>query len=74
MNNQIYNIPNDWFNFKGELSNNNNNLETPIIGFQKGNMFKNLYEPYKNYRPQRIKINKETNFLMIQMFYLVGKC
>ena len=23
---------------------------------------------------QRIKINKETNFLMIQMFYLVGKC
>lgn len=59
MNNQIYNIPNDWFNFKGELSNNNNNLETPIIGFQKGNMFKNLYDPYKNYKFGLLKPKNE---------------
>ena len=34
------------------------------MGFQKGNMFKNLYDSYKNYRPQRSKINSEQEELL----------
>ena len=30
----------------------------------RGNMFKNLYDSYKNYRPQRIKINSEQEELL----------
>lgn len=58
MNNLIYNIPADWYNFKNEPS-INNNLETPITGFQKGNMFKNLYDPYKNYDYGKLKPKNE---------------
>ena len=40
------------------LNNNNmtnvNNLFTPNEGYTKGNMFKNLYDPYKNYQPARL--------------------
>ena len=32
----------------------NNNLYGPYEGFMKGNMFKNLYDPFRNYRPIQI--------------------
>lgn len=67
MNNLIYNIPKDWYNFKNNTLENfqefnntflnqspylspNNDLETPEKGLEKGNLFKNLYDPYKNYQ------------------------
>ena len=59
MNNYLYNIPENWYNFNNELDNNyqgfnnkfinnQNNLESPIIGFEKGNLFKNLYDNQSN--------------------------
>jgi len=41
---------------------------TPEEGFIIGNMFYNLYQPYKNYKPQRItpKSEQEALFLKIQ--------
>ena len=38
--------------------NYNSNLYSPTEGFEKGNMFSNLYEQYKNYRP--IIVNTKT--------------
>ena len=38
--------------------NYNPNLYNPKEGFEKGNMFSNLYEQYKNYRP--IIVNPRT--------------
>lgn len=37
--------------------NNNNNLYGPYEGFLKGNLFKNLYEQYKKYKPASLKFN-----------------
>ena len=42
-------------NMNNNTNNNlNNNLYGPYEGFMKGNMFKNLYEPFRNYRPIQI--------------------
>lgn len=35
------------------------NLYEPLEGYMRGNLFKNLYDPYKNYRPQRMNIKSE---------------
>lgn len=43
---------------------NNLNLYESLEGYARGNMFKNLYTPYKNYRPQRVKINSEQEELL----------
>ena len=34
-------------------------LYQPYEGYTKGNLFKNLYQGYKNYKPSKIKINGE---------------
>ncbi len=34
--------------------NNSTNLVGPGVGFIRGNLFKNLYSPYKNYQPRKI--------------------
>lgn len=52
---------------------NMNNLgydTDPYTGFMKGNMFSNLYEPYKNYQIQEINPTNEREYalLMIQMY------
>lgn len=43
---------------------NSLNLYEPLEGYTRGNLFKNLYNPYKNYRPQRISINSEQEELL----------
>lgn len=50
----------------GNVNNMMNNLDLyePLEGYARGNMFKNLYDSYKNYRPQRIKINSEQEELL----------
>ena len=58
MNKNFYNIPENWykefnntFNPLEQMNTNlNSNLVEPKEGFLKGNLFNNLYVPYKNYR------------------------
>ena len=66
MKNNFYNIPEDWYkefntNFKVtdnsnmninnlSMNNSNINLADPKEGFLRGNLFNNLYDPYKNYK------------------------
>jgi spore coat protein JB len=47
-----------------------NGLAEPYIGFTRGNMFDNLYDEYKNYRPQELnpKDDKEYLMLLMQMY------
>lgn len=43
---------------------NNNNLFDPYNGFIRGNLFKNLYDPYKSEEPYEIKpINSQAELL-----------
>ena len=51
-NNNANNFP--MFNNGDAMNNNNNNLTTPNDGFIKGNMFKSLYNPFKNYSPNKL--------------------
>ena len=39
----------------------------PYEGFIKGNIFKNLYEPYKNYKPQQLDATNEREALLYQV-------
>ena len=64
MKNNYYNIPEDWykefnntFNIPNKTDikmnaypNTYENLSDPKTGFLKGNLFNNLYNPYKNYK------------------------
>ena len=47
---------------------NNQNLYNPKEGFEKGNMFSNLYSEYKNYNPQKLnpKTEQEKRLYEIQ--------
>jgi len=55
MKNNFYNIPEDWYKEFNNTFNiydktNNTNLSEPKEGFLRGNLFNNLYDPYKNYK------------------------
>ena len=39
-------------------------LFSPAVGLDNGNMFSNLYEPYKNYKPANIPANNEREAMM----------
>lgn len=55
------------------VQNYNQNIEDTETGFLKGNMFKDLYDPYKNYQPQLIKPRNEKERLMYEiMMYGFG--
>lgn len=70
MNNQFYEIPNDWYNefnnnFINSLNNgmnynkpvmmNNNDLTNPKEALDRGNLFNSLYDPYKNYKFRELR-------------------
>ena len=55
------NIKNPTFNV---VSYRNNNLFTPEEGLNKGNMFKNLYDPYKNYIYKIVVKGKKDELLL----------
>lgn len=62
-----YNYPQN-INFEGENLRNmnyqNDNLYNPYQGLIRGNMFKNLYQPYKNEKPYEIKpMNEQAKVL-----------
>jgi len=57
-------------NFNSNFNNNfNNNFKNanPSVGFERGNLFDNLYEPYKNYRPVDLNPKNEKEYMMYQI-------
>ena len=50
--------------------NNNISLYEPYQGFTRGNMFKNTYIPYKNYKPFELnpKNEQEYDMLLVQTY------
>lgn len=67
--NQMYPIKNDMnpnLNKNANFPNNNQLLE-PYQGFIRGNMFKNLYDPYKNYKPAELNPTTEREALLYQL-------
>ena len=64
MNNNFYEIPNDWYNEFNNNFMNNTNLSEPKNGFLRGNMFNNLYDPYKNYKYRELKPNNKRDELL----------
>jgi len=74
MNNNFYTIPEEWykqFDNKFNVSNNMNNSNIdPKEGFLRGNLFDNLYKPYKNYRYGNLKAtNKKEELLYNLLMY-----
>ena len=85
MNNNFYEIPNDWYNeLNGNVMNdmniynmpdmfnigpNNmaNNLVDPKIALDRGNLFNNLYDPYKNYRYRELKPSNKREELLLNI-------
>ena len=67
MNNSIYSNPDmmpqqDFYRAASLPS-----LFTPAMGLDNGNMFSNLYEPYKNYKPANVSANNEREALMREL-------
>lgn len=64
-NNNIPMFNNGMNNMSGMDSTNNNNMNninnlySPNEGYVKGNMFRNLYDPFMNYRPSELKPRNE---------------
>lgn len=55
-------LPND-----ANMQNNQLDLATPQEGYIQGNLFNNLYKPYKNYRPMRLVPNNEQARLLLDI-------
>ena len=71
MKNNFYNIPEDWyqefnsnFNISDKNSLNVTNLVNPKEGFLRGNLFNNLYDPYKNYQYGSLKPTNQKEELL----------
>ncbi len=72
MNNNFYEIPQDWYNeFNSNfinnmpnMINNNNDLANPKIALDRGNLFNNLYDPYKNYQYRSLRPNNKKEELL----------
>ena len=65
---------NYYFNENMYRSNNdiyrNNNMPSlynPTVGFINGNMFSNLYTPYRNYKPQNLTPKNEREKLLLDL-------
>lgn len=60
-------------NFMAEVNDNMNNNENSLglfdsyEGYTRGNMFKNLYSEYQNYRPQRLVGNNKQQQQLLQL-------
>lgn len=70
MNNNFYNIPEDWykefdntFNVSSKME-SNTNLVNPKDAFLRGNLFNNLYDPYKNYKYGMLKATNQREELL----------
>ena len=48
-------------------TNNQLNLFSPYEGYIKGNLFKNLYETYKNLKPKSVNISSEQDEMLLNI-------
>ena len=48
---------------KGEM----NSVLDSYEGFKRGNMFGNLYDPYRNYKPEELKAASEREDMLMQL-------
>ncbi len=48
-------------------SNQNKNILDSEEGFKRGNMFKNLYDEYKNYKPRKLTASNEREDMLLQI-------
>lgn len=62
-------IENDYFrNTTPSMINTNKpNLYTPEEGYDKGNLFANLYNGYKNYQPVKLEAKNEKDALFLEL-------
>jgi len=54
-------------NMYASLESMNNELYNSYEGYTRGNMFKNLYEPYMNYKPKQIIPKNEKEELLLNL-------
>lgn len=70
MNNNFYEIPYDWYsdfnsNYNPLVYPTNNNLANPKVALDRGNLFNNLYSPYRNYTyKELVPSNKREELLL----------
>ena len=69
MNNNFYTIPKDWYKEFNDNFNVTDNKMNPSLadskeGFLRGNLFNNLYDPYKNYRYGELKSTNQREELL----------
>lgn len=57
-------------NFNNVSNDNKDYMTNPYLSFIRGNLFNNLYTPYKNYKPTELNPNNEKDYqmLMIQVY------
>jgi hypothetical protein len=66
-------LRNNLYNGKNIISNSNNMnmgnplLVTPTEGYNRGNMFADLYDQYKNYRPVTLRGNTDQERLFLEL-------
>ena len=61
------NFDNNSFSNNFMMPTGNNELLEPKEALEKGNLFKNLYVPYKNYKPMELKASSEREKLLNQI-------
>ena len=59
-------LDNDWYR---NMQNNINkvSLFPPMEGFEKGNLFANLYNQYKNYKPAKLRASNEKEKMFLEL-------
>lgn len=69
--NDYYNYLNEFNNINyipnNTIENPNNNILNSEEGFKKGNMFKNLYNGYKDYKPVKLTAQSEREDMLMQI-------
>ena len=67
----------DYYNYMNNINQNRNSNQSKLgydteayLGFIRGNMFSNLYDPYQNYQIQELNPNNEQEYLLllVQMY------
>ena len=59
-------------NYQNQITNNNiqkqnNNILDTEEGFKRGNMFRNLYDEYKGYKPRKLTASSEKEDMLMQI-------
>lgn len=71
MNNNFYDIPKNWYKeFNDTFYSNNmtsNQLATINLALDRGNLFNNLYEPYKNYKYNNLTATNKREELLLNV-------